>query len=153
MDKSRQRNAQKQLNQRFIIKSKKLWWREAIVLVFTLMIWFYCATVICFFIDAVFSINGEYPRLYKIDFKVSNADIKNFFIIIFIIFIVIYLSLRIWILYNKKRFGKLTRRTYPEKTTKEDFMGLNMIDEATFEKLQCEKIIILETNPIRDGGN
>ena len=30
-------------------------------------------------------------------------------------------------------------------------MGLNAIDECTFEKLQNEKVIILETNPIKDG--
>jgi hypothetical protein len=56
-----------------------------------------------------------------------------------------------WIFYNQKRYGELARRKYPGPTTKEDLMGLDMSDETTYEKLQCQKVIILETNPIRNG--
>ena len=151
MDKSRQRAAERELNQSFIIKSKKSWWREIIVGIFSFIVWFYCLTVVYFFIDAIFSLNNEYPRLFKIVFKMNNIDIRNFFKIGGILFVLIYLFLSIWIYYNKKKFGNLTRRKYPGITSKEDLMGLNAIDECTFEKLQNEKVIILETNPIKDG--
>ena len=151
MDKSRQRAAERELNQSFIIKSKKSWWREIIVGIFSFIVWFYCLTVVYFFIDAIFSLNNEYPRLFKIVFKMNNIDIRNFFKIGGILFILIYLLLSIWIHYNKRKFGNLTRRKDPGITSKEDLMGLNAIDECTFKKLQNEKVIILETNPIRNG--
>jgi len=151
MDKSRQRATERELNQSFIIKSKKSWWREIIVGIFSFIVWFYCLTVVYFFIDAIFSLNNEYPRLFKVVFKMVNIDIRNFFKIGGILFVLIYLFLSIWIYYNKKKFGNLTRRKYPGITSKEDLMGLNAIDECTFEKLQNEKVIILETNPIKDG--
>ena len=151
MGKSRQRNTQNQLNKSFIVNSKRIWWREAIVGIFTLLVWLYCLTVIYFFIDAVFSLNHKYPLLFKIVFKMTNMDIRNFFKIVGILFILIYLLLSSWSYYNRKRYGNLTRRKYPSLTTKEDLMNLNMIDEITYEKLQNEKIIVFEKSPIGNG--
>lgn len=151
MDKSRQRTKKRQLNSSFIIKSKKSWWRECIVALFTLIVWFYCMTVVFFFIDALFSLNYEYPRLFKIIFKMNNDDIQGFFKIGGILFVLIYISLSIWIYYNKKKYGQLKRRKDPGLTTKEDMLKLDVIGENTYEELQCSKVITLETNPIRNG--
>lgn len=151
MDKSRQRNTQIQLNQSYIIKSKRIWWREAIVGILTLLVWFYCLTVIYFFIDAMFSLNHGYPQLFKIVFKMTNIEIRDFFEFVGILFILICLLLSVWSHYNRKRYGGLTRRKYPSLTTKEDLMNLNMIDEITYEELQNKKVIVFEENPIRDG--
>ena len=150
MDKSRQRTKDLKLNESFIIKSKKSWWREGIVILFTSIVWVYCITVIYFFIDAIFSINNEYPRLFKVSFKMTNSDIQGFFKIAVVLLVTIYIMLLVWIFYNKKRFGSLTRRKYPGATTKEDVMDLDMIDEDIYEKLQEEKVVVFETNPIRD---
>ena len=150
MDKSRQRTKDFKLNQSFIIKSKKSWWREGIVILFTSIVWVYCITVIYFFIDAIFSINNEYPRLFKVSFKMTNSDIQGFFKIAVVLLVTIYIMLLVWIFYNKKRFGSLTRRKYPGITTKEDLMDLDMIDEDIYEILQEEKVVVFETNPIRD---
>lgn len=150
MDKSRQRTKDLKLNESFIIKSKKSWWREGIVILFTSIVWVYCITVIYFFIDAIFSINNEYPRLFKVSFKMTNSDIQGFFKIAVVLLVIIYIMLLVWIFYNKKRFGSLTRRKYPGITTKEDLMDLDMIDEDIYEILQEEKVVVFETNPIRD---
>ncbi|MEY8304543.1 hypothetical protein [Anaerosalibacter bizertensis] len=150
MGKSRQRTKDFKLNQSFIIKSKKSWWREGIVILFTSIVWVYCITVIYFFIDAIFSINNEYPRLFKVSFKMTNSDIQGFFKIAVVLLVIIYIMLLVWIFYNKKRFGSLTRRKYPGITTKEDLMDLDMIDEDIYEMLQEEKVVVFETNPIRD---
>ncbi|MBU5294791.1 hypothetical protein KQH90_12320 [Anaerosalibacter bizertensis] len=150
MDKSRQRTKDLKLNESFIIKSKKSWWREGIVILFTSIVWVYCITVIYFFIDAIFSINNEYPRLFKVSFKMTNSDIQGFFKIAVVLLVTIYIMLLVWIFYNKKRFGSLTRRKYPGITTKEDLMDLDMIDEDIYEILQEEKVVVFETNPIRD---
>jgi poly-beta-1,6-N-acetyl-D-glucosamine biosynthesis protein PgaD len=152
MDKSRQRNSQNHLNQSFIIRSKRIWWRELVVGLFTLLVWLYCLTVIYFFIDAIFSLHHEYPLLFRIVFKMTDMDIKDYLKLGGILFIMIYLVLSGWSYYNRKRYGNLTRRKYPSPTTKEDLMNLNMIDEITYEELQNEKVIIFETNPIGDKG-
>lgn len=149
MDKSRQRDTRNVLNQSFIIKSKRIWWREVIVGTFTLLVWLYCLTVVYFFVDAIFSLNHEYPVLFKIVFKMTSTEIRDFFKLGGIIFVSIYLMLSLWSYYNLKKYGSLTRRKNPGLTTKEDLMNLNMIDEINFEKLQNEKVIVFETNPIR----
>ena len=100
MDKSRQGDTKEQLNQSFIIKSEKCWWRELIVGVSTLVVWFYCLTVIYFFVDAIFSLDHEYPRLFKIVFKMTNRDIRNFLKIGGVLFTIFYLTLSIWSYYN-----------------------------------------------------
>lgn len=149
MDKSRPRDTRNVLNQSFIIKSKRIWWREVIVGICTLLVWLYCLTVVHFFVDAIFSLNHEYPVLFKIVFKMTNAEIRGFLKFGGIVFVSIYLMLTLWSYYNLKRYGSLTRRKDPGLTTKEDLMNLNMIDEINFEKLQNEKVIVFETNPIR----
>lgn len=149
MDKSRQRNSQKQLNKSFIIKSEINWCREIFVAFFTILVWIYCLSVIYFFIDALFSLNHQYPLFVRNILNITYIDIKIFLRIGGIIFFAIYLLLSAWNFYNKKRFGGLSRRKYPSLATKEDLMNLNMIDETTYEKLQNEKVIVFEKNPIR----
>ncbi|MGI6712460.1 MAG: hypothetical protein ACOX4L_07020 [Bacillota bacterium] len=80
----------------------------------------------------------------------TNDDIRKFFSFGGILFILFYLLLWLWVYYNRKKYGNLTRRKYPKPTTKEDLMGLNMIDESVYERLQNEKVIIFETNPVKD---
>jgi poly-beta-1,6-N-acetyl-D-glucosamine synthesis protein len=148
MVKSRQRNAQIQLNKSFIIKSKRSWWQEVIVGLFTLLVWTYCLTVVYFFVDALFSLNHEFPALFKTIFKMTNNDTWDIIKIGIILFISMYILLSAWGHYNKKRYGSLRRRKYPTPTTEEDLMKLNLIDEITYEELQNEKLIVLELNPV-----
>ena len=153
MVKSRQRNTQIQLNKSFIIKSDRVWWREVIVGIFTLLVWIYCLSVVYFFVDALFYINHEYPSVFKIVFKMTTMDIRYFYKIGAVLLISNYVLLLSWGYYNKKKYGSLKRRKYPKPTTEEDLMRLNMIDEITYEELQNEKVIVFEMNPIMDGEN
>lgn len=152
MDKSRQRNAQKKLNDTFIIKSQKVWYRELILAFFTLSMWLYALTVIYFFTDALFSWNHKYPSLFRIIFKMTSTNIKTFLFISVFLFIAIYLIVFLWSFYNKKRYGSLRRREYPVDTNKEDLMNLRMLDEFNYERLQNSKITHFEVNPIIKKG-
>jgi len=107
-------------------------------------------TVVYFYLDALLSLNHYYPRLFKIVFKMTNFDIKNFLKMIGFLFALIFFSLLIWRYYNRKKYGGLTRRQYPGLTTKEELLKLNMIDEKTYEELQNSKVIVFEKNPIKD---
>jgi biofilm PGA synthesis protein PgaD len=150
MVKSKQKNDQFKLNKSFIIKSKRSWLSEVVVGLFTLLVWVYCLTVVYFFVDALFSLNHEYPALFKTIFKMTNNDIWDIFKIGAILLISIYILLSAWGSYNKKKYGSLRRRKYPAPTTEEDLMKLNMIDEITYEELQNERVIVLEKNPIKN---
>ena len=148
MFKSKQRNEQIQLNKSFIIKSDRSWIREAVVGLFTMLVWVYCLNVVYFFVDALFSLNHEFPALFKTIFKMTNNDIWDIIKIGIILLISIYILLTVWGNYNKKKYGSLRRRKYPTPTTEEDLMNLNLIDEITYEELQNERVIVLEKNPV-----
>lgn len=137
-------------NNSFIIKSKKIWWREIIVAMITLLLWVYCGAVVFFYLDALLALNHDFPQLFRTVFKITNVDVKNFIKLIWCLFSMAFFTLFIWSYYNRRRFGSLTRRHYPSETTKEDLLKLNMIDEETYDKLQNSKVIVFEKNPIKD---
>ncbi len=153
MEKPRQRDTKGHVNKSFIIETKRIWWRDLIVCACTLFVWFYCITVLYFFIDAMFSLDHKYPSLYKISFQIANMDIQGIVTFGFILFIILYLLFLGWTYYNKKKYAHLTRRKYPEMATKEDLLSLKMIDANIYEELQNNKIIVLETNPIKNIKN
>jgi poly-beta-1,6-N-acetyl-D-glucosamine synthesis protein len=146
MDKSRQRQQKSEL----IIHTKINWLRELVISIFSIVVWFYCLGVIIFFISALIDYNDRYISLIKTSFKMTNSDIRSFLFIVFIIWIVFYLGLWSWKLYNKKRFGSLNRRVYPEHSTKEDLLSLKLISEKDFDSLHESNVIIFEKNPIKD---
>lgn len=151
MDKSRQRSKEKRVKKHpFLVKSKKAWWREGLIVLFTIAVWFYCETVVFFFIDALFFLDLNYTRFFREYFKVTNHDIQYLYWIGGAVFILFYVLLRAWSVYNRKKYGGLRRRKYPKPTTKDELMKLNMLDENIYKKLQHEKVIVLEVNPIRN---
>jgi len=87
--------------------------------------------------------------LFEKFFRMNNVDIRDFLIFSLVLLVVIYLLLDLWSYYNRKRYGNLARRQYPDPTTKEDLMSLDLIDETTYEKLQKAKIVELKINPVR----
>ena len=83
----------------------------------------------------------------------TNSEIRLFIFFVFLIWLLFYIGLLGWKFYNQKRFGSLTRRKYPELTTKEDLLNLQLMSEDDYSKLQNSKIIIFDRNPIRELTN
>ena len=149
MVKSRQRKQIEEANKKFIVKSKRIWWSEGIVIFFTTLVWIYCLMVIFFFMEPFLPFKTKYSSAFRTAFQLTRLDIRGFLIAGAGIFVMIYVGLYLWSVYNKKRFGSLTRRKYPPMTTKEDLLALDMIDEEIYQQLQNSKSIVLETNPVR----
>jgi len=149
MDESGSRSKEIYLNESFIIESKKVWWREALVLTFTILVWIYCILVIYYFMGALLGFNNYLPKLLERLYFMDNQNIQLFFLAVFLLFLGIELSLFLWGYYNKKKFGQLTRREQPPMASKSDLLGLGYIDEDMYETLQQAQNIILQTNPIR----
>jgi poly-beta-1,6-N-acetyl-D-glucosamine synthesis protein len=149
MDKPGQRNTKREV----IIQSKKNWFREMIITITSLAVWLYCLVVIIFFISAIFNYNNRSISLIKSSFKITNSDIRMFIFFAFLIWIFFYIGLFSWKFYNQKRFGSLNRRTYPEPTTKDDLLNLQLMSEENYIILQNSKRIVFEKNPIHELTN
>jgi len=57
-------------------KIKKIWWREIIVAMITLLLWVYCGAVVFFYLDALLALNHDFPQLFRTVFKMTNVDVK-----------------------------------------------------------------------------
>ncbi|GEK88371.1 poly-beta-1,6-N-acetyl-D-glucosamine biosynthesis protein PgaD [Alkalibacterium putridalgicola] len=118
-------------------------------MLFSLLVWVYCLSVVYFFIDALFGLDHRYPALFRIVFKMTSLDVRLFTFWIVLLFLVIYVSLLGWSVYNKRRFGRLKRRRYPKPASREDMLQLEMLDPAVYEELQGMKAITFDLNPIK----
>ena len=134
----------------FIIKSKQNPFKRLLTIILTLVIWIYSIVVFYFFISAMFNENDKYISAVKEALKMTNNDINWFLIIVFLLLIMSFFILIIWRTYNKKKFGSLNRRVYPENTTKEEMLNLNLISEENFNRLQENGVLIFEENPIKE---
>lgn len=145
MDFTRQRQESE-----FIIKSKQGIIRRIFSILLAVLMWIYSTTVIIFFLSAMLNYNNGFERVLKLAMNVSNIDIRRFLILSILIFGITFLILFLWKRYNKYRYGSLNRRKYPEDATDEDMLGLNLVDKDTYNKLQNEKVVVFESNPIRE---
>lgn len=134
----------------FIIKSKQNPFKKLLTIMVTLVMWIYSIVVFYFFISAIFNENDKYISALKEALKMTNDDINTFLIIVLSLLIMCFLILFIWRTYNKNKYGSLNRRVYPEDTTKEEMLSLNLISEENFNKLQEQGVLIFEENPIKE---
>ncbi len=88
--------------------------------------------------------------IVKIALNITNDGIQAFFLTCFSFFCLAFIGLLIWRTYNKKRFGSLTRRTYPLPTTATEILALQLIAPNDYDRLHAEQVVVFETNPIRD---
>lgn len=105
--------------------------------------------VIYFFVDSVFGLNHDLPNKIRDSFGVSSFEVRWLVGFIVFLFSGIYLLLVSWSLYNKKRFGGLSRRKYPSVTTKKELLGLNLVDDESFESLQEGMFLVFDKNPVK----
>ncbi|KEF36782.1 PgaD-like protein [Schinkia azotoformans MEV2011] len=133
-----------------IIRSKRNWVDEGILIFLSLIGWSYCLLVLFFFLSAFLNYNGRFISIVKMAFKITNKDIQIFTFKGFLIWFCFYFGLRIWRQYNRRRFGILTRRHYPGPTTKEEMLALQLMSKENFELVQQSKFVVFEKNPIRD---
>lgn len=149
MEQSGQRNAQIKRNNKFIIRSSRNWIRESSIFFFSALVWVYSLTVIYFFVDALFDLGHTLPKLMRSLFNMNSAEVVSFSIMILALFALIFILLWCWSLYNRRKFGRLDRRSYPASAKKEDMMTLDMIDEETYEILQESRAISFDKNPVK----
>ncbi|RAI79918.1 hypothetical protein BFS35_010715 [Macrococcoides goetzii] len=146
MVKSRSRQQRDQM----IIRTKKNPLLEAILHLFSFLLWIYVIYALLFFISSIIYLPIDIINVVKLILNLRNGDIIDFLQFVGTFTLIITGLLYGWALYNKLRYGRLNRRKYPGPATKESMLALNYIDEKTYDLLQDAKDITFETNPIQD---
>ncbi|WP_114569937.1 poly-beta-1,6-N-acetyl-D-glucosamine biosynthesis protein PgaD [Exiguobacterium flavidum] len=134
----------------FVIHSEQGVARRIIATFFTGVMWLYTAVVVWLFMSAVIGLNDPWISSVKTAFKVNNAELRNFLLLGTALFLFAFIVLYFWKLYNKKHFGSRKRRTYPAPVTMEELAELGLIPEETILRLQSERVIVFESNPVKD---
>ena len=147
---SRQRRKKGSINDQYIIHSQRHILKETIAYLISLVMWVYVATIMVIFISAFIKYDIEQLTNLKTILQVTNEDIRQFSLISLVWFVVGILGLLTWKCYNFKRYGKLNRRKPPMPTTQQEILELGLIEHEIYDQLQNSKVIILETNPIKD---
>lgn len=132
----------------FIIAGNRSWFRAFVDLLFTLFFWYYSFVVVFFILSATVGWSNSLTQVLNASFNTVNSDIRNLVFLAFFLFLVLYGSLNLNRLYNKKKFGSLTRRTYPEPVSNAELAALGLMDLETIENIQREDYTIFESNPI-----
>lgn len=149
MDQPGSRKSQIERNKAFIVKTHRSIFREIAIFLLSLVAWTYCIAVIWFFVDSIFAMNHAIPEKIRDYFGMDAGTVRRFSALILLLFVLFFLLLMAWSIYNKRKFGSLRRRKYPEKTTEEELLDLHMIDRGVYRELQNAKRINFNNNPIK----
>ncbi|HSI66006.1 MAG TPA: poly-beta-1,6-N-acetyl-D-glucosamine biosynthesis protein PgaD [Planococcus sp. (in: firmicutes)] len=132
----------------FLIVGNRSWLRAFIDLLFTLFFWGYSLLVVIFILSATFGFNNALTRVVNASFNTVNRDIRELMFLGLLIFLVFYILLYLNRLYNKRRFGSMTRRSYPAPVSNAELVALELMDSETIDKLQREDYTVFEKNPL-----
>lgn len=149
MDQPGSRKSQIERNKAFIVKTHRSIFREIAIFLLSLVAWTYCIAVTWFFVDSIFAMNHAIPEKIRDYFGMDAGTVRRFSALILLLFVLFFLLLLAWSVYNKRKFGSLRRRKYPQKTTEEELLALKMIDRSVFLELQNAKRISFNNNPIK----
>ena len=127
-------------------------WKKVIEWILTIAGWFLLLTYVAYLIYGSLAIKNGW---YLPEFSVYNREmvlmIQKYFYILFIAFLVFCVLLIFWKNYNLKKYGKLHRRKFRPGVTNEELAELFEIDMETVNKMQNERVIVLEKNIVPEG--
>ena len=151
MEFSRPRHETEQpIEQDVLVATKRSFVRSFIEITLTLVFWTYTLVVTWFFGSALFDQHGGFIASLKAMLKVTNHDIRELLGLGSLALFSSACALYVWRTYNKKRFGPLDRRKAPTDTTREDWMKLALIEPDEIDRLQRDKVIVFEKNPVKE---
>lgn len=132
-----------------IIESEAFSLKIFIKMIATFIMWFYSIFVFLLFFTAIIDWNWEPIVWAKSFLQINDVLLRKLLFSTIIIWLLFFILLWIWRIYNKRRFGSLNRRKYPSKTTDTDMLRLNLMSVKDYETLTKSKITHFENNPLR----
>jgi len=132
-----------------LIYGKQKTWKKVIEWIITIIAWIILLSYIIYLVYGMLAVKYDW---YLPNFVIYNREmiieIKKYFFILFIAFLIIVAILIIWKNYNLRRFGKLHRRKFRPPVDNSELAEMFKLDKKTIEMMQNERVIILEKNII-----
>lgn len=116
----------------------------------SLVFWLYMLLVFLLFIGACINNDTEIFNTLKAFLSTNNLEIREVLAVTVRYFLIIFVILFSWKFYNKRRFGNLHRRRMPTDTTDEEMLALGLMDEAVYNDLKKQKVIVFKKSPIKE---
>ena len=130
-----------------IIKKRQLWWKRLIEHLVTILAWAFILVYVFYIIYGAITIAiGGTPFAFFIYNEEMVWESRHLAFISLIILLVEIVVMIFWKEYNRLRFGKKNRRKFRPDVTTEEIAKLMQTDVETIERMQREKVTILEKN-------
>lgn len=150
MDFTRSRKNEKRVESEFIVHSKVKTIRKVCDILISLVFWLYMLLVFLLFIGACINNDIEVFDQLKAFLGTSNLEIREILTVTVRCILIVFVIIFSWKFYNKRRFGNLHRRRMPTDTTDEEILALGLMDEAVYNDLKKQKVVVFEKSPIKE---
>lgn len=139
------------LREHFIYGNQK-GWKKVIEWILTIGAWLIIIFYVGYLIYGSLAIkHGWYLPEFTIYNREMVLEIQKYFYILFIAALILCVLLIFWKNYNKKRFGNLHRRKFRPPVTNEELASMFEADIDMVEKMQNDRVIVLETNIVPEN--
>lgn len=122
-------------------------WKKLIEWIVTIIAWIVILSYVTYLIYGSLAIKYNW---YLPEFRIYNREmvleIQKYFFILFIVMLIAIVLLIFWKNYNKRKYGRLHRRKFRPPVTNEELKELFQVDEEMIEKMQKERVVVLNTN-------
>lgn len=136
------------LEEHFIYGHQK-GWKKILEWIVTIIAWAFLLTYVIYLVYGILAVrNGWYLPEFTIYNREMIMEIQKYFYILFIAMLIVCVLLIFWKNYNLRRFGKLHRRKFRPAVTNEELCQMFEMDMEMIEKMQNERVVVLEQNII-----
>lgn len=124
-------------------------WKKVLEWIFTIIAWILLASYIIYLLYGSLAIHYNWYLPEFLFFTREMIEtVQWYFYILFIAFLFICIFLIFWKNYNKQKYGKLHRRKFKPPVTNEELSEMFELEPAMLQRLQSERVIVLEKNII-----
>ncbi len=135
--------------EKHLIYDRQKGWKKVLEWIFTILAWTLLASYIIYLIYGSLAIHYNWflPE-FLFYTREMITTVQWYFYILFIAFLIIVIFLIFWKNYNKQKYGKLHRRKFKPAVTNEELAEMFEIEQLVIEKMQNDRVTILEQNII-----
>jgi biofilm PGA synthesis N-glycosyltransferase PgaC len=132
--------------------TKQVWWKKLIEVILTIVGWVYMLVYWIYMMYGVFRDALGYPvkELFIYDMAMLKTT-EHYFYIMGLVIMIELAALILWKEYNRKRFGKKTRRTFKPDIENAEIDACFELQPELSNRLHNHKYVEVLQNPIPEG--
>ncbi|MCR5200317.1 MAG: poly-beta-1,6 N-acetyl-D-glucosamine synthase [Saccharofermentans sp.] len=132
--------------------TKQVWWKKLIEVILTIVGWVYMLVYWIYMMYGIFRDALGYPvkELFIYDMAMLKTT-EHYFYIMGIVIMIELAALILWKEYNRKRFGKKTRRTFKPDIEAAEIDACFELQPELSNRLHNHKYVEVLQNPIPEG--